>query len=162
MLKRTKLTVLPDNECGECRECCYYLPIPEIDKPSGTPCKHLCDAGCGLHATPVKPDTCKLFLCGWRSIGWLGKKIEWRPDKLGVIFNKGTLNLLEATECCNITEVKPGAIERAASTIEYIKQTLRFPGLVFCEVPYSIVTNEDYDGRHSAVPTSNGDFVCEV
>jgi hypothetical protein len=53
------------------------------DKPSGTPCRHLCAAGCGIYEH--RPDVCRNYLCAWRSHAWFGSRPDYRPDKLGVM-----------------------------------------------------------------------------
>ncbi len=89
----------PDNECGGCQMCCLELPIATADlrKPAGEPCQHLCAAGCSLHGETQRPQVCCTFLCGWRADPWLGRRPDYRPDRLGVIFQlkAGTLSLFE-------------------------------------------------------------------
>jgi hypothetical protein len=74
---------LPNNSCGACTACCTLLPILELDKPSGTPCRHLCEQGCGIYES--RPDVCRNYLCAWRSHAWFGSRPQYRPDKLGVM-----------------------------------------------------------------------------
>src|ERR1700733_6764396 len=85
----TKETFMNKNECGECRACCVVLPIvePDFNKPAGEPCKHLCDKGCSIFGQPTWPKLCRDYLCVWRVDGWLGKRPNYRPDKLGVVFD---------------------------------------------------------------------------
>ena len=87
------------NECGECKECCIALPVcePELKKKAGVPCGHLCADGCSIYRQEGFPQLCKIYLCGWRQNKYLGKRIDYRPDKLGVIFqdNGDRLNVFE-------------------------------------------------------------------
>jgi len=58
----------PSRTCGTCNACCVHLGIDELQKPRGTPCKHLCRAGttkqCGIYEQ--RPATCAAFACMWR------------------------------------------------------------------------------------------------
>jgi hypothetical protein len=106
------------NTCGECKACCVVLPIaePELVKPAGEPCQHLCEGGCGIFGTTEWPTLCREYLCGWRLDKWLNQRPLYRPDKLGVIiqFNDGVLALFE---------VVPGSLQ--SRQVEYIKRRLR-------------------------------------
>jgi len=93
--KPTKYTlpvIRVNNACGECKACCTVLPIahgsnwPMPDKPAGTPCKHLCEKGCGIWQQPEFPGLCKTYFCEWRDTRWLGEQPNLRPDKGGAIF----------------------------------------------------------------------------
>lgn len=91
-------TVSPNvNLCGECRACCVTPAIPWLDKPEKVPCSHLCDSGCGIHAS--KPADCAAYLCVWRQmvadfdrnadrvkIDDYNAAQVFRPDRCGVIF----------------------------------------------------------------------------
>jgi len=69
--------------CGPCQACCVAPKIdtPEFKKPSGVPCVHLVEKGCGIYQT--RPPVCRDFLCGWRLLPELD--ISWRPDLSGVM-----------------------------------------------------------------------------
>lgn len=77
------MTTLAKRACGPCTVCCTALKIetPELRKPAGTPCKHLCGSGCGIYET--RPPVCQQFLCGWRLFPEL--TADWRPDLSGVL-----------------------------------------------------------------------------
>jgi hypothetical protein len=77
------MTALNKRICGPCTVCCTALKIetPELHKAGGTPCKHLCSAGCGIYET--RPSVCQQFLCGWRLFPELTD--NWRPDLSGVL-----------------------------------------------------------------------------
>jgi len=66
--------------CGPCTLCCTVLDIPELAKPAGTPCSHLCGS-CGIY--PDRPTPCRTFTCGWLAIEALGE--AWRPDVAGFL-----------------------------------------------------------------------------
>jgi hypothetical protein len=64
------------NKCGECRACCIYLEVDELEKPQGVACKHLCASGCSIYK--ARPESCSTFNCLYLS-GFLSE----RPDKSG-------------------------------------------------------------------------------
>jgi hypothetical protein len=77
------MTLIPGRECGDCTACCTWLTInkPEIQKVSGSTCKHCVKGGCSIYESnfPI----CKAFYCAWRTVDIFGE--EWRPDKSGVL-----------------------------------------------------------------------------
>ena len=77
------MTALSQRRCDSCTVCCTELQIetPELRKPAGTACKHLCATGCGIYET--RPPVCQQFLCGWRLFAELTD--DWRPDLSGVL-----------------------------------------------------------------------------
>lgn len=77
--------LVPGRECGECTVCCLVPNIdkPEIQKPSGVACRHLCEAGCSVHET--RPPVCRSYFCGWRRLDILDE--SWRPDRSGVMID---------------------------------------------------------------------------
>lgn len=69
----------PNQECGECSECCRHLIVdsPELTKVAG----HLCGAcveakGCSIYQS--RPQVCRSFVCSWQK---LPLSSEWRPDR---------------------------------------------------------------------------------
>jgi hypothetical protein len=82
--------VVPGRECGACRVCCIAPTIddPEIQKRSGTRCRHCTDGGtggCGIYES--RPTPCRVFFCAWRRLASFPE--DWRPDRTGVY---GTLD----------------------------------------------------------------------
>jgi hypothetical protein len=81
-------------DCGTCKACCTVFDIEDLAKPAGTPCKHLCEAGCGVYET--RPSACRGYFCIWRDDKAVALGLpEWaRPDRTGVILNArgGDLN----------------------------------------------------------------------
>lgn len=82
--------VVPGRECGACRVCCIAPTIddPEIQKKSGTRCRHCTEderGGCGIYAN--RPTPCRVFYCAWRRLASFPD--DWRPDLTGVF---GTLD----------------------------------------------------------------------
>jgi hypothetical protein len=58
--------------------CCKLFPVPELEKPAGTWCRHIAQGkGCGIHQT--RPDVCRAFWCQWIENTDLGP--EWKPEK---------------------------------------------------------------------------------
>jgi len=77
--------LVPVNHCGECQQCCYTLHVPDLKKPSYTPCRKLCAEGCSIFFAP--PKVCKEWDCSWRESqrGDNPMPANLRPDKSGVI-----------------------------------------------------------------------------
>ncbi|HEX3754543.1 MAG TPA: hypothetical protein VHV26_05665 [Rhizomicrobium sp.] len=77
------MTLVPGRDCGDCTVCCEWPTInkPEIQKLSGSKCKHCTGKGCAIYETrfPV----CRSYYCAWRTVDIFGP--EWRPDKSGVL-----------------------------------------------------------------------------
>ena len=75
--------ILPQRTCGDCTVCCTILTVdtPDFGKPAGTPCAHLTDHGCGIHA--VRPHICRTWFCAWRRI--VDMPEEARPDRSGIL-----------------------------------------------------------------------------
>ena len=68
-------------KCGTCTECCISLPIKELNKPAGVPCKSL-KPGHGCARYDTRPNVCRDFACLWAMNLVAG---ELRPDKLGIV-----------------------------------------------------------------------------
>ena len=77
------MELIPGRDCGACAVCCTWPTIdkPDIQKRSGTTCKHCTGSGCGIYETRF--DVCRRFYCGWRTVDIFGP--EWRPDISGVM-----------------------------------------------------------------------------
>jgi hypothetical protein len=69
-------------QCGPCTKCCTVMVVPELSKPAHVACVHVCEAGCGIHAT--RPQSCRNFICEW--LAGDGRDDD-RPDKLGIFFH---------------------------------------------------------------------------
>jgi len=69
--------------CGDCRLCCYTFPIPALDKPRRTWCKHVTAKGCAIHDGP-RPDECVAFTCLWLRSPTMPDR--FRPDRIGCMF----------------------------------------------------------------------------
>ncbi|MBI1360899.1 MAG: hypothetical protein GC155_11530 [Alphaproteobacteria bacterium] len=76
--------MVPGRSCDGCVVCCVVPPVksPEFSKTSGVACQH-CDtaAGCAIYAT--RPNVCREFLCGWRSLPFLDDR--WKPEACGLL-----------------------------------------------------------------------------
>jgi hypothetical protein len=73
-----------DRSCGSCTACCIVPPIksPTFNKPSNTACEHcIVSGGCKIYL--FRPQECRDFLCGWRSLPFLDAR--WQPDKCGIM-----------------------------------------------------------------------------
>jgi hypothetical protein len=90
------------------------MPIPDLGKPAGKRCEHLCANGCGIYAD--RPEVCRTWYCTWREDAWFGARAEYRPDRLGAMFShfEGAMS---------VWEVKPGALNDRR--VDYIKKRLR-------------------------------------
>ncbi len=72
-------------DCGICQLCCWLYPVPEMDKPGHTNCKHQCEQGCAIHDQD-RPPICTDFCCCWSYFDWW--PVELRPDKCNLIFTR--------------------------------------------------------------------------
>lgn len=97
------------NNCGECTACCTMLPVAAINKPSNTPCQHLCGRGCSIYEN--RPTTCAEFECAYLHANNIPKSL--RPDKCGIIFIKRTDRIFSGVLLSNrkTTEVAKGQID---------------------------------------------------
>jgi hypothetical protein len=77
------MTLVKGRSCGDCTVCCTWPTIdkPEIQKKSGTACKHCTSGGCGIYET--RYPICRDYYCAWRAMDMFGE--EWRPDRSGVL-----------------------------------------------------------------------------
>jgi hypothetical protein len=77
------MQLIPGRDCGDCTVCCTWPTInkPEIQKRSGSTCKHCTGKGCAIYETrfPV----CRSYYCAWRTVDIFDE--DWRPDKSGVL-----------------------------------------------------------------------------
>lgn len=62
--------------CGSCSLCCILPDIDELEKPANVVCRH-CVPGGGCQSYAVRPQTCRDFLCLWRTEPLLGT--HWDP-----------------------------------------------------------------------------------
>lgn len=87
--------VLVDRACGECTACCTELTVdtPDFAKRAGTPCVHLAERGCGIHA--VRPRICQTWFCAWRRVASMPE--EARPDRSGLLVS---LNFVREPQNC--------------------------------------------------------------
>lgn len=87
--------VLAERACGDCTACCTVLTVdtPDLKKPAGVPCIHLCDHGCGIHA--VRPPICRTWFCGWRRVAAMPD--DARPDRSGLLVS---LNFIREPRNC--------------------------------------------------------------
>ncbi len=77
------MTLVPGRDCGDCTVCCVWPTInkPEIQKVSGSKCKHCTSGGCGIYE--ARFPVCRGFYCAWRTVDIFDE--SWRPDKSGVL-----------------------------------------------------------------------------
>ena len=76
--------LIADRACGPCNVCCISLTIddPQLRKHGGVPCVHTSErGGCAIYDS--RPDTCRSFHCGWRTMKWI--RANLRPDVSGVL-----------------------------------------------------------------------------
>jgi len=87
--------VLANRACGECTACCTELTVdtPEFAKRPGTPCVHLADHGCAIHA--VRPRICRTWFCAWRRVASMPD--DARPDRSGLLVS---LNFVREPQNC--------------------------------------------------------------
>jgi hypothetical protein len=77
------MTLVAGRDCGDCTVCCVAPTInkPEIQKLSGSACRHCITGGCSIYET--RPPVCRSFYCAWRTVDIFSD--EWRPDRSGVL-----------------------------------------------------------------------------
>jgi hypothetical protein len=77
------MTLVSGRSCGDCTVCCTWPTIdkPEIQKRSGTTCRHCTASGCAIYET--RYPICRDYHCAWRAMEMFGE--EWRPDRSGVL-----------------------------------------------------------------------------
>ncbi|MDP1027753.1 YkgJ family cysteine cluster protein [Sphingomonas sp. KR1UV-12] len=75
--------VLEERSCGDCTVCCTTLRVdaPDFQKPAETPCRHIGQSGCTIHA--VRPHICRTWFCAWRRVAAMPE--EARPDRSGLL-----------------------------------------------------------------------------
>ena len=107
------------------------MPIAEVGfiKEAGVPCDKLCDKGCSIFNELELPNVCRTFFCEWRMAPFLDKKPDYRPDRLGVIFNVGRRQIA-------LWETRSGALEQ--QSVRYILSRIKrlFPRLLIAEHVY--------------------------
>jgi len=72
------------------------LPVPELGIKHGSPCKHLCESGCGDYENRI--DVCHTFSCAWKTNFVPDRQ---RPDRSGLIckwVDDGSLLLVPTTD----------------------------------------------------------------
>jgi hypothetical protein len=76
--------MIPGRSCGGCVVCCIVPPVksPEFRKTSGVACDH-CVRGAGCAIYDRRPQVCRDWMCGWRSLPFLDDR--WRPDACGLL-----------------------------------------------------------------------------
>ncbi|HEY4075605.1 MAG TPA: hypothetical protein VGM26_01610 [Rhizomicrobium sp.] len=77
------MTLIPGRDCGDCTICCTWPTInkPEIQKLSGSTCKHCETGGCAIYN--ARFPVCRSYYCAWRTVDIFDD--GWRPDKSGVL-----------------------------------------------------------------------------
>ena len=84
MFHEADFPLVPGRACGACSVCCVDLTIeePSLMKPQGYRCPHLAaEGGCGIY--PTRPETCRVYHCGWRRLKWVRESL--RPDRAHVL-----------------------------------------------------------------------------
>jgi hypothetical protein len=74
--------------CGDCSVCCKVFPVPELDKPADTWCRH-CQPGkgCGIYHQQ-RPKVCGDYTCMW-----LGSDLpeNWKPNRCKFVMTEQRL-----------------------------------------------------------------------
>lgn len=79
----SRLPIVTPRACGDCTACCTAMDVPEIAKPSGTPCPHLSARGCGIY--DERPASCRHFRCAWLARDSALLTTALRPDRSGLV-----------------------------------------------------------------------------
>jgi hypothetical protein len=65
------------------------MAVAELNKTVDQRCEHICDGGgCAIYDT--RPRMCRSWSCSWL-LGRIEGDERWRPDKLGLLFNRERL-----------------------------------------------------------------------
>jgi Fe-S-cluster containining protein len=96
------------------------MPIAELDKPANSPCKNLCEKGCGTYET--RPSSCRDYGCLW--LHGFGRTIE-RPDRVGYFLNNN-----EHRTALVAYEARPGAFGERLVQDSLTKLARRHPVLL--------------------------------
>jgi hypothetical protein len=72
---------MTSRKCGGCTLCCKLLPVPELDKPANTRCRHQSHKGCGVYRAVGFPAACAVWNCRWL----VGEGTGARPDRAGYV-----------------------------------------------------------------------------
>jgi hypothetical protein len=78
-LYQRQMGLADTRRCGECTVCCHALAIPELQKPTNSPCQHL-GGRCTIYKQ--RPQRCRTYFCAWRN--GIGED-EDRPDRGGLL-----------------------------------------------------------------------------
>jgi hypothetical protein len=78
-----RLPIVTPRACDDCTACCTTMAVPELAKPSGTPCPHLTASGCGIYAE--RPVSCRHFRCAWLARDSALLTTALRPDRSGLV-----------------------------------------------------------------------------
>lgn len=97
---------MPDRECGDCTLCCGLVRVPELDKPAGETCKHVCEKGCGIYEE--RPRSCRSFECLWLK----GELPDWaKPNQINVIFADSRVRINGGTKTVYVQEAEDGSAD---------------------------------------------------
>ena len=70
--------------CGTCSVCCSMFYIKALNKPGGTPCKHLHEQGFGCTIYKDRPKACSVYQCVW--LQGLGAEQD-QPNISGILMD---------------------------------------------------------------------------
>lgn len=101
-------------KCGQCTACCTTLEIPSLDKPAGSPCRHLKRSGCGFYEQ--RPEECRGFQCAW-SERLLPSSA--RPDKSGIMAYR---HVTKWGDTLTLVELRNGSLQRNVKHINTLQQ----------------------------------------
>ena len=101
-------------KCGQCTACCTTLKIVSLEKPAGSPCKHLKRSGCGFYES--RPEECRGFQCVW-SEHLLPNSA--RPDKSGIMAYR---HESQWGDTLTLVEIRKGSFQRNARHINTLQQ----------------------------------------
>ena len=93
--------LVPGRICGSCMLCCKVMIVDELNKPSGTLCRHaVLGKGCSIREQ--RPRSCHTFFCGWR----LDPNLDsmWKPEISGFVL---TISLRYAAMLVMVDPARP-------------------------------------------------------
>ena len=98
------------NNCGTCTLCCDLFPVPDLDKPAFTKCKH-CKVNQGCDIYKDRPQNCRDIECAYFQMDPKRVSIKLRPDHCRIVFEKINDRIFFGTRDPNVPPTYIGAAQ---------------------------------------------------
>ena len=143
-------------QCGACTVCCLApgIDTPEIQKATGSPCRHRITEGCAIYE--ARPKTCRDFHCAWME-GALDDDLmegSGRPDRSGVFAQAITLQGRQGMSLMLVADAVKTV--RQGWFVDYVQRAVRdgvplvlaLPGPIGMRSAKALLNNDEM--RHAA------------